>query len=208
MLILKKSNVTILSVSCIIIFLPMDIFLFNLDWMIPNVALSALAVVFALGFIYSKSTLLKIPLVILWFLFLPNTIYLLTDVEYLPKQVMESDFSGAIIIFSQYIILLVIGVLTYFGGLMPLKVVFKQLKVKRQTQRSILILINFAIGFAVILGKVERTHSWYVFTQPLRVVSDSVSVLTNPFLLLAAIGFGLLFNVIYFSFFKMFSKVK
>lgn len=188
--------------------LPMDTFLFNLDWMIPNVALAAVAVVFALGFIYTKSVLIKIPLLILWFLFLPNTIYLLTDIEYLPKQIMESGFPEKIIIFCEYIILLVIGILTYFGGLMPLNLIFKQLKIKKQAQQLIMILINFAIGFAVILGKVERTHSWYVFTQPLRVINDSLSVLTTPFLLLAAIGFGVLFNVIYFSFVKIIAKVK
>lgn len=186
----------------------MDIFFFNLEWMIPNVALASLAVVFALGYLYVKSSLLKIPLFILWFLFLPNTIYLLTDIEYLPRQIMQSGALDRLIIFSQYVILLIIGVLTYFGGLLPLKTLFKQKKVNKQNQQFIMLAMNFAIGFAVILGKVERTHSWYVFTQPIRVVEDVVNVFISPDSMLAFIGFGLLFNAIYFGFYKMFSKVK
>lgn len=186
----------------------MDTFLFNLEWMIPNAALASLAVVFALGYLYVRPLLLKIPLFILWFLFLPNTIYLLTDIEYLPKQIMQSESLDHLIIFSQYVILLVIGVLTYFGGLLPLKSIFKQLKVKKQNQQLAVFVLNFAVGFAVILGKVERTHSWYVFTQPLRVVEDVFSVLTTPFLLICVIGFSVLFNVVYFSFYRIFAKVK
>lgn len=112
----------------------MEIFFFNLGWMIPNVALASLAVVFALGYLYAKSSLLKIPLFILWFLFLPNTIYLLTDIEYLPKQILQSESLDRLVILGQYVILLIIGVLTYFGGLLPLKAIFKQLKIKKQNQ--------------------------------------------------------------------------
>lgn len=182
--------------------------MFNLEWMIPNVALASLAVVFALGYLYIKPGLFKIPLFILWLLFLPNTIYLLSDVEYLPRQMMESEFPGRTIIFSQFIILMVIGILTYFGALMPFKAIFKQFKIKKQNQQFIMIVVNMAVGFAVVLGKVERTHSWFVFTQPLRVIEDVFRVLTSPFLLLSVVGLGLLFNIIYFYFYKFFAKVK
>ena len=186
----------------------MEIFVFNLEWMIPNVALAALPVIFGLAYLRIKSRLLRIPLFVFWFLFLPNTIYLLTDIEYLPKQIMQSGSIDRLIIFSQYVILLVIGVLTYFGGLLPLKILFKELRIKKQSQKLAIVVLNFAIGYAVILGKVERTHSWYVFTQPLRVIEDMINVFTIPFLLLSAIGLGILFNTIYFSFYKIFAKVK
>src|SRR3989344_5189655 len=139
----------------------MEIFVFNLEWMIPNVALAALPVIFGLAYLHIKSRLLRIPLFVLWFLFLPNTIYLLSDVEYLPKQMMESEFSAKIFIFGQFITLMVIGILTYFGALMPCKAIFKQLRIKKPAQKIILILVNLTLGFGVVLGKVERTHSWY-----------------------------------------------
>lgn len=72
----------------------------------------------------------------------------------------------------------------------------------------IFLIFNFAIAFAVVLGKIERTHSWYVFTQPVRVVSDVVSILTNYWLIGFVVSFGVFLNLIYFGFRKRFSKLK
>lgn len=176
----------------------MDIFLSNFWWMIPNLALASLGFVFGLAYLRSKSDLLKVPLFILWILFLPNTIYLLTDLEHLFVQLTKVDFYGAILLTVQYLILVSLGTLTYFAGMMPMEKVFKRGKSKNY--QYLFVIFNFAIAFAVVLGKVERIHSWHVFIQPVKVYQGIIDVLTTPILTVAVILFGALFNLIYFTF--------
>lgn len=184
----------------------MDIFVSNFWWMIPNVALASLGFVFALLYLKTKSGVLRIPLFILWFLFLPNTIYLLTDLEHLFAQLPNVDLFGAVVLVIQYTILAALGILTYFAGMMPMEKFFKKSKMK--SYGGVFLIFNFAIAFAVVLGKIERTHSWYVFTQPLRVVEDITNILMTPVLLVSVILFGILFNLIYFTFRKRVAGLK
>lgn len=176
----------------------MEIFYANFWWMIPNLALASLGFVFGLLYLHSKSSLLRIPLSILWMLFLPNTIYLLTDLEHLFVQLAEVGRQDWAILIIQYTVLIALGILTYFAGMWPLEKYFKKRKTKNYSW--VFLVFNFAIAFAVVLGKIERTHSWYVFTQPLEVLDDIIHVLTSPMLITVVILFGILFNLIYFTF--------
>ncbi len=90
--------------------------------------------------------------------------------------------------------------------MIPIEKFFRRKKINHYSW--VFLIFNFAIAFAVVLGKIERTHSWYVFTQPLRVVLDIVDVLTSPMLLGFVVGFGVFLNLIYFAFRKKISALK
>lgn len=184
----------------------MNIFFGNFEWMIPNMALAGLGFLFGLSYLNAKNFYLKVPLFILWFLFLPNTIYLVTDIEHYFPQIKRLDISGGILITLQYLFLILFGVLSYFAGMIPIEKFFRRKKINYYSW--VFLTFNFAIAFAVVLGKIERTHSWYVFTQPVRVAEDIISVLTTPSLLGFVVGFGIFLNLIYFAFRKKFSKLK
>lgn len=142
----------------------------------------------------------------MWFLFLPNTIYLISDLEHYFVQIFKTDILGITILTIQYALLVAFGILTYFAGLIPMEKFFKRRKSKNYY--VIFLLFNFAIAYAVVLGKLERTHSWYVFTQPFRVINDVIDVLTSPYLLTIVVLFAVMFNLIYFTFRKRFSNLK
>ncbi len=185
----------------------MDLFVENFWWMIPNLALAGLGFVFALLYLNSKNYYLRILLFTLWFLFLPNTIYLVTDIEHFVAQVTQTDLLGAVLLTIQYSVLILFGIVTYFVGMQPMQTFFNK-KSKKGKYDFVFIALNFAIGFAVVLGKVERTHSWYVFTQPNRVLQDVLSVLTDPILLGSVIIFGLFLNLVYFAFKNRLGDIK
>lgn len=184
----------------------METFLFNFEWMIPNMALAGLGFLFGIAYLNSKQTFFKIPLFILWFLFLPNTIYLVTDIQHYFPQIVKVEFLEGILLTGQYFFLILFGVLSYFAGMIPMEKFFRRKKINNYSY--VFLIFNFAIAFAVVLGKIERTHSWYVFTQPFRVLEDVVSVLTTVWLLLFVIGFGVFLNLLYFAFRKRFSRLK
>ncbi len=184
----------------------MEIFLINFNWMIPNMALAGLGFLFGLAYLNCKQYLLKAPLFILWFLFLPNTIYLVTDIQHYLPQLLKVDSLGILLISGQYLFLILFGILSYFAGMIPIEKFFRRKRINNYWW--VFLIFNFAIAFAVVLGKIERTHSWYVFTQPARVVNDITSVLNNYWLLGFVVSFGVFLNLIYFGFRKRFSKLK
>jgi len=199
----------------------MEILRENFWWMVPNLALASVGFFFALGCVYFKNRLVKIPLFILWILFLPNTIYLITDFTHILPQLSQVIGGEQILLFIQYGFLIIFGILCYFIGMAPMEQFFNNFpkekswrfifagKKNRKGQFNyVFILLNFAIGLAVVLGKIERTHSWYVFTQPMRVVEDIIAVVTTPWILIFAFGFGLFLNIVYFNFRHAFSKIK
>src|SRR3989337_2974809 len=131
----------------------MDIVAYNLSWMSFNLALAILPVIFMVLFFTLRNRFLKGIFFILWFLFFPNTIYVLTDVEHIIRQWPE-----------------VVGLCAFLIALFPFE---KQLQKYTTKQVTILLIIgyNFLIGFAMILGKVERVHSIDIFLHPLWVFS-------------------------------------
>lgn len=187
----------------------MPIALSNLDWMPLNIFLASLGLLFGLLFLYFKNKILKIVCAFLWILFLPNTIYLVTDLEHLSGQLSQTrsreDF---IAVFIQYVLLFIFGVFTYLFGMYPLYKIFPRThKAKRHSLfLPAAVILNILIAFGVVMGKDARTHSFYLFTHPIRVVHDLVTIATTPATLMVVAVFALLCNLIFFSFHKAAEK--
>lgn len=174
----------------------MPILIENLSWMLLNIVLALIAVFFS--FLLShKKIIPRIIFFILWLLFVPNTIYLLTDIEYFPEQFFRIGFPYQILLLMQFTLLLIIGVLTFFYSV---KLFEKMLKkhYNKPTIILILILMNFLISFGVVLGKIERVNSWNVVTNISFVISSTLSLLSSSNVLWGIFLFGVLNNIIYF----------
>lgn len=188
----------------------MDIIIFNLEWMGFNIGLGILGVVFGWLFLATKQPVLKVLAAILWLIFLPNTIYVLTDLQYLREQFFEVKLLYRPGLLLMYISLIFFGIVSYIVGLWPGERFIKSLKIKNKTKTELivvsLVLINFLAALGVVMGKELRTHSWYIFTQPMRVYSDFKTVFQTPIYLAFVVMFGLLNNFIYFGFNKQFGK--
>lgn len=184
--------------------------MFNVNWMGFNLALAIAGVVFGWLFLTTKQPFLKLIAGILWILFLPNTIYLLTDLQYLREQFFKIELIYKPVLLLMYSGLIFFGMMSYIVGLWPLERFINSLKIKNKSKANLvvisLVLVNFLAALGVVMGKELRSHSWYVFTQPLRVISDLKTVFQTPIYLIFIIMFGLLNNFIYFGFNKKFGK--
>ncbi|MBF8249904.1 MAG: hypothetical protein HW400_505 [Candidatus Levybacteria bacterium] len=182
----------------------MDIFLDNLTFIWVNSFLAVVAVLF--GWLMSKanSVFAKAWTGFLWLIFLPNTIYILTDITHLFEQWPKVDIFFKFILIIQYAIFSIFGTITFviatyfFQKLLEGKSANRRKKgIKASTAVTIFIL-NFIVGFGVILGGIRRTNSWYIFTNPSRVLEDSLNLIYSQELLILAFGVGILANLIYF----------
>ncbi len=184
-----------------------SILIFNIDWMLFNIWLAIVPVIFVWLFFAVKNRILKWIFGILWLLYLPNTIYIITDMEHIFTQWPRVDEASRLILVLQYIVLEFVGIVTFFIALCPLETLLTTWKPTKTAATGILITFNMLMGFAMVLGKVERIHSWYVFTQPLHVLRSIEQVLSSGELVILALLLGVFTNCLYFLFRKPLVKM-
>src|SRR5690348_9227902 len=149
-----------------------------------------MAVGFGIIFLKAKQRWLKYLGLVLWFLFLPNTIYILTDIMYFPNQFMSASLLEKLVLLPEFGLLMLVGFWSYLQAMRPLENIFKN----SQSRVVAVVLVNFFIAFAVAIGKVQRTESWYFITNFKRVVSDSLITLETDQVMLFVLIFALITN--------------
>ena len=186
----------------------MDGIKFTLHWMLYNISLAIIPVMFGLFMYQAKTKFFKYLFGLVWILFLPNTIYILTDIIHFPKDwVMVNDVYKPVFIFT-YILLMITGIGTFVFSMYPLELMLRKLKKKSQIIEKDLILIgvNILVAFGMVLGRVQRLNSWDVFFNIPKVIEDAIQVMLQPYLLSLFLLFSIACNIIYFLFRNAFRK--
>lgn len=178
----------------------MSIILFDIQWMSINIFLALLGVLFGYIFFRIRNIFLKVLFFVLWILFLPNTIYLLTDLQYLPDQLPHANIAEGIILLYLYIQLIVIGIVTFIVGFKPIEEYITVFFRNRVFSTFLIIICNSIIAFAMVMGKIQRTNSWHVFTNPTGVIKDSITTLSSFNSIILTLLFTIIVNIIYFYF--------
>ncbi len=182
----------------------MNIIFFNIQWMGFNIFLALCALVFAKLTFSIKNKFLKASFGILWIAFLPNTIYLLTDIIHFKSSFLQADIISKIIVSIQYLMLELTGVITFFYALSPFEhALYKKFRTKKNILNTTIVLVNFIIAFGIVLGRIQRINSWDLFTNLQRVLIISLQTLLSVKLMFYTILFGILLNLIYFSYKKL-----
>lgn len=175
----------------------MNFLVYNLSWMVFNVILALIPVLLTYILDFSINKYLRYLLIVVWFLYLPNSIYLITDLQYLPDQLIESGITEKLFLVIQYAVLIILGITSYMFSLKPFAKLIQKNKILRKNKEVLFVSLNFLVAFAVILGKFQRTHSLFVFTDPIRVVDDVLKVFSSMQLMLFVLFFGIIINIIY-----------
>ena len=179
----------------------LDLIALNLSWMKFNISLALIPVLLAWLAYFIKNRILKILLLIVWLIFIPNTIYIVTDILHLIKQSNNVGIFVGIILYIQYSIFLSLGLLTYVLSLYPIEKILKKHYKKQKTNINILLItINFLIGFGIVLGRVHRLNSWDLILELQKVLDATREIAFSPSMILLAVLFGLLSNLVYFLF--------
>jgi len=178
----------------------MPILIYNLHWMTFNIFLAVLAVLFGLLFLKTNNKAVRVITGVLWLVFLPNTIYLFTDLMHIIYQLPKVEGFEKGLLIVEHGVLQVIGFVTFILAFRPFERMLLWAKLHKQQQTIAIIVFNFIIAYGIVLGRVERINSWEVFTQIGSVLNSMANVLTKPELLALTILFGLFCNFFYFLF--------
>lgn len=178
----------------------MTFFAYNFSWMVFNTILAFIPILLVVVLRRRLNIVIHLIVFFFWLLFLPNTIYLVTDLQHLPFQLFRVGMGEQLILLIQFSTLAALGVMTYVYSLEPIALIFRRLRLPDIKREILYIGLNYIISFGVIMGKVQRTHSWYIFTEPGKVVRDFFLTLTNAELLTWVLVFGSIVNVLFFLF--------
>lgn len=172
----------------------------NAYWMIYNISLAIVAVACGWAALNARTTILRITLLLLWLLFVPNTLYLLSDFFHFFQQLIKVNGFDKVTLFFEYFVVVTFGILSFVAGEYPFEQLIKTTKLlKTPRQKKIaFVATQFIIAFGIVMGRVERTHSWEVFSNPLKVLHDAYVVITSPTLMLFVITTGIVGNIVYF----------
>jgi uncharacterized membrane protein len=172
-----------------------DIIFNDLQWMVFNVCLALLAVFLGEIVLQTKNWRLRVLVEILWLLFLPNTIYLLSDVIHLPDDLAQTSGIYSLAVIFMYLVLFLVGFITFYLALRPIdRMLSKNKKIKAGLS---LLIINILVGFGLVLGRFLRVNSWDILTNPGLVFHSIILVSQTETFLILSLLFGLTSTLIY-----------
>src|SRR5579863_4015173 len=162
---------------------------YNNSWMIYNIFLALIAV--GLGYIsyVLRIRVIQYILLLFWLLFLPNTIYIFTDLVHLIEQWRHVSLLIRPLLILQYSVYEIVGICTFVLAFSPFEKIITSIDWLKKRKIVTIIIFNFIIAFGMVLGRVERINSWQVFTHPLTVLLSAIHVITS----LPLIGLTVLF---------------
>lgn len=177
----------------------MQVLLENFSWMLFNVILALIPIVFGWIMYKSHNLVIKIAAGFIWLFFLPNTIYLLTDIINFKQDATRLTGIYLAADLLLYILLMIIGVITFIMALDPFEKMLLRARSKRKLleHKFIIYALNFLVGFGLVLGRVHRVNSWEVITDLGKVIYYSLKTLESSQLMLLVLAFAILTQAVY-----------
>ncbi len=176
----------------------MNLILFNLRWMAWNIFLASISVILGYLTLKVKPKAPKLLLILIFILFIPNTIYIVTDLAHLIQRWNQVENWARIVVSIQYLIFIPIGFLTFIYSMKLLEKNLVKLD-KRFRSKTIMIVMNFIVAFGVVIGRVQRANSWEIITNPVKIFQNLLVTLTSFNLIAYVLALGLFCNILYFG---------
>lgn len=170
----------------------------NYNWMIWNLFLGWIPVIASTYVVRSSKRFTSILWSGIWFIFLPNAFYMLTDFIYLRSAHGKIFWYDLVFFFSFASTGILIGVLSLYQ--------MQELvtKMKGVNAGRIFAFVTLCLnGVGVYIGRFLRWNSWDVVTDPLSLmVSLSERFVRTDAIFFSGL-FALLFNTVYFLFISL-----
>lgn len=176
----------------------MNILLFNTRWMLWNIFLAATSIILGRFSLKTKPKILQALTLLIFLLFIPNTIYIATDLGHLFQQWGRVFSWYKILLVLQYVIVTPIGFITFIYSMKLLAKNLVRFNIKLRSN-LVMILMNFIVAFGVVIGRIQRANSWEVITNPLKIFQNFLATLISFNLIVYILMLGLFCNILYFA---------
>lgn len=140
---------------------------------------------------------------VLWVIFLPNAFYIVTDLIHLKNQEIIPLWYDA----GFLSIIAWTGLFLAVGSLYTMQKIVHSYAGKIVGWGFALIIIGSS-GYGVYLGRFLRWNSWDILNEPLEIISDSLSPLTNPLHYKDKIVFIMMYTALYLVTYLAFSWLR
>jgi len=110
-----------------------------------------------------------------WLVFLPNSPYILTDIQHIRVSTLQSIWFDVLLILSFAINGLIIG----FASIQIMQELLKQ-RISPRLTRLIISCTFLLCGFGIYLGRILRWNSWDILMHPLDILGDIAKRLLFP----------------------------
>lgn len=171
-----------ISSTPIYLFLNWNLFLSFIPWFISHILANKNGL---------KNKFSKLFMFMVWLLFFPNSMYILTDLFHLR---LTSNFP----IWFDFVLITSFAWTGFIFGLISLLNIEKFLKVffARNTVNIILALFLFIGSYGVYIGRYLRWNSWDIIVQPISLICNIKNELTDPWAHKGTWGMTLLMGVL------------
>ena len=116
----------------------------------------------------SKNTIL----LLLWFLFLPNSFYLITDFVHLHhKSILQFSYD--------FMLLSLVTILGFYTGIKSIHRIYKMILMQLTIRIAnfFIVIISYSAAYGIYLGRVLRFNSWDVINNPFELFNSLVESL-------------------------------
>lgn len=190
-----KKNLFILSIACLLLESGRMIYSGSLGYifLVWNLFLAFIPYLIAMHVQQKKTTGIPlIALALLWLLFLPNALYIITDLKHLRVRPPVPEWFDCLLLFCFSTLALLYGLFSFY----TMNQVLKKYASKF-IQNITLAAISMLVGFGVYLGREERWNSWDLFTNPFSLLSECLTLITVPQVWIFSCCYGLAFLGMY-----------
>jgi uncharacterized membrane protein len=178
----------------------MNIITYNIAWMLQNIGLAAIPVLAGSLLFRTKQPYLKVLLLFTWILFIPNSLYILTDLKHIPWQLSRVEMELLPLWIIEFVVLITFGLVSYLLSVYALERIINPNNKHIALLYPSIVVFNTILAFGLVLGRVHRLHSWFIVTEPIRVLEDVGVTLYSSQLMLYVLLFSILGNVMYLLF--------
>ena len=190
-----KKNLFILSIACLLLESGRMIYSGSLEYifLIWNLLLAFIPYLIATHVQQKKTTGIPlIALALLWLLFLPNALYIITDLKHLRVRPPVPEWFDCLLLFSFSTLALLYRLFSFD----TMNQVLKKY-VSKIIQKITLTVTSILVGFGVYLGREERWNSWDLFTNPFSLLSECFKLITIPQVWVFSCCYGFVFLGMY-----------
>lgn len=146
------------------------------SFLVWNIFLAAVPLYLSVKALNAEKKSSLIVYSMLWLLFFPNSMYIVTDLFHLGKKPQVPLWYDLLLIFSSA----TNGIIYGFLSLSNMEKILNRFSSAR-VRNLVIFTVMILCGYGIYLGRFERWNSWDVITQPYDLTYSVVSHITHPF---------------------------